>query len=147
MAYIMDTNKDERVKGVTVEVGREHFEIETTRFTIFDSPLSSRTWGEEYFGNGSKVHKYGKSTTGESWDIVVDEETYYEHCKQKGYMLIRTELLVDFCEKNQSSLIVSQSPFKNVDLGNGLFPGIGLSTLLSGARIISDGMLQAATEW
>jgi len=26
----------------------------------------------------SKVHKYGKSTTGESWDIVVDEGTYYE---------------------------------------------------------------------
>lgn len=25
-----------------------------------------------------KVHKYGKSTTSESWDIVVDEETYYE---------------------------------------------------------------------
>lgn len=37
----------------------------------------SRTWGEEHFGN-SKVHKYGKSTTGESWDIVVHEETYYE---------------------------------------------------------------------
>ncbi|XP_065034568.1 protein EARLY STARVATION 1, chloroplastic-like isoform X1 [Musa acuminata AAA Group] len=37
----------------------------------------SRTWGEEHLGNG-KVHKYGKSTTGESWDIVVDEETYYE---------------------------------------------------------------------
>ncbi|KAJ7966954.1 Inactive purple acid phosphatase-like protein [Quillaja saponaria] len=37
----------------------------------------SRTWGEEHFGNG-KVHKYGKSTTGESWDIDVDEETYYE---------------------------------------------------------------------
>ncbi|KAM0041639.1 hypothetical protein Hdeb2414_s0011g00368601 [Helianthus debilis subsp. tardiflorus] len=37
----------------------------------------SRTWGEEHFGNG-KVHKYGKSTTGESWDIIVDEETYYE---------------------------------------------------------------------
>ncbi|KAL0923474.1 hypothetical protein M5K25_007532 [Dendrobium thyrsiflorum] len=37
----------------------------------------SRTWGEEHFGNG-KVHKYGKSTTRESWDIVVDEETYYE---------------------------------------------------------------------
>ncbi|KAF5198676.1 inactive purple acid phosphatase-like protein [Thalictrum thalictroides] len=37
----------------------------------------SRTWGEEHFGNG-KVHKYGKSTTGEIWDIVVDEETYYE---------------------------------------------------------------------
>lgn len=25
-----------------------------------------------------KVHKYGKSTTGESWDIVVNEETYYK---------------------------------------------------------------------
>lgn len=37
----------------------------------------SRTWGEEHFGNG-KVHKYGNSTTGESWDIVVDEDTYYE---------------------------------------------------------------------
>ncbi|KAG9443177.1 hypothetical protein H6P81_019031 [Aristolochia fimbriata] len=44
------------------------------------SPAGERwslTWGEEHFGNG-KVHKYGKSTTGESWDIVVDEETYYE---------------------------------------------------------------------
>lgn len=30
------------------------------------------------FSCASKVHKYGKSTTGESWDIVVDEETYYE---------------------------------------------------------------------
>ncbi|KAL6511926.1 Protein EARLY STARVATION 1, chloroplastic [Orobanche gracilis] len=37
----------------------------------------SRTWGEEHFGNG-KAHKYGKSTTGEKWDIVVDEETYSE---------------------------------------------------------------------
>ncbi|GMH04659.1 hypothetical protein Nepgr_006499 [Nepenthes gracilis] len=37
----------------------------------------SRTWGEEHFGNG-KVHKYGKSTTGESWDIVADEETHYD---------------------------------------------------------------------
>ncbi|TQE01122.1 hypothetical protein C1H46_013261 [Malus baccata] len=30
------------------------------------------------------VHKYGKITTGESWDSVVDEETYYEaepHCR------------------------------------------------------------------
>ncbi|KAK4349291.1 hypothetical protein RND71_032046 [Anisodus tanguticus] len=51
----------------------------------------------------------------------------------------------------------SGSPFKDVDLGNGhvghcnqannmfLFPGIGLGTLLSGSRIVSDGMLQAAT--
>ncbi|XP_076956234.1 NAD-dependent malic enzyme, mitochondrial-like [Bidens hawaiensis] len=55
-------------------------------------------------------------------------------------------------------IYASGSPFKDVDLGNGetgycnqgnnmyLFPGIGLGTLLSGARIISDGMLQAAAE-
>ncbi|XP_047983891.1 uncharacterized protein LOC125224523 isoform X1 [Salvia hispanica] len=51
------------------------------------SPTSdrwSRTWGEEHFGNG-KVHKYGKSTTGESWDIVVDEETYYEADPHYGW--------------------------------------------------------------
>ncbi|XP_071718484.1 NAD-dependent malic enzyme, mitochondrial-like [Rutidosis leptorrhynchoides] len=55
-------------------------------------------------------------------------------------------------------IYASGSPFKDVDLGSGdigysnqgnnmyLFPGIGLGTLLSGARIISDGMLQAAAE-
>ncbi|XP_047319721.1 uncharacterized protein LOC124923792 isoform X2 [Impatiens glandulifera] len=37
----------------------------------------SRTWGEEHLGNG-KVHKYGKSTSGENWDIVMDEETHYD---------------------------------------------------------------------
>ncbi|KAK4390919.1 hypothetical protein Sango_2155200 [Sesamum angolense] len=46
----------------------------------------SRTWGEEHFGNG-KVHKYGKSTTGESWDIVVDEETYYEAEPHYGWRM------------------------------------------------------------
>ncbi|XP_042403341.1 protein RNA-directed DNA methylation 3-like isoform X2 [Zingiber officinale] len=44
----------------------------------------SRTWGEEHFGNG-KVHKYGRSTTGESWDIVVDEETHYEAMPHYGW--------------------------------------------------------------
>lgn len=55
-------------------------------------------------------------------------------------------------------VFASGSPFPDVDLGNGkigrcnqgnnmyLFPGIGLGTLLSGSRIISDGMLQAAAE-
>ncbi|BBG97211.1 NAD-dependent malic enzyme 1, partial [Prunus dulcis] len=55
-------------------------------------------------------------------------------------------------------VFASGSPFKDVDLGNGhighcnqgnnmyLFPGIGLGTLLSGSRIVSDGMLQAAAD-
>lgn len=38
MAYIMDTNEEERTKGITVEVGRAHFETENTRFTILDAP-------------------------------------------------------------------------------------------------------------
>lgn len=38
MAFIMDTNEEERAKGKTVEVGRAHFETETTRFTILDAP-------------------------------------------------------------------------------------------------------------
>ncbi|KAG2257083.1 hypothetical protein Bca52824_076377 [Brassica carinata] len=38
MAYIMDTNEEERAKGKTVEVGRAHFETESTRFTLLDAP-------------------------------------------------------------------------------------------------------------
>ena len=65
MAYIMDTNEEERLKvslsyarltisalssialtlflacvqGKTVEVGRAYFETESTRFTILDAPV------------------------------------------------------------------------------------------------------------
>uniref|UniRef100_M4DJ93 Eukaryotic peptide chain release factor GTP-binding subunit n=1 Tax=Brassica campestris TaxID=3711 RepID=M4DJ93_BRACM len=38
MAYIMDTNEEERAKGKTVEVGRAHFETKNTRFTLLDAP-------------------------------------------------------------------------------------------------------------
>eukprot|EP00271_Cylindrocystis_brebissonii_P015480 TRINITY_DN38388_c0_g1_i1.p1 TRINITY_DN38388_c0_g1~~TRINITY_DN38388_c0_g1_i1.p1 ORF type:complete len:858 (+),score=203.05 TRINITY_DN38388_c0_g1_i1:96-2669(+) len=38
MAYIMDTNEEERAKGKTVEVGRAHFETEKRRYTVLDAP-------------------------------------------------------------------------------------------------------------
>uniref|UniRef100_A0A7N0SZL0 Malic enzyme n=1 Tax=Kalanchoe fedtschenkoi TaxID=63787 RepID=A0A7N0SZL0_KALFE len=63
-----------------------------------------------------------------------------------------------FKYSGENIVFASGSPFKNVDLENGktghvnqannmyLFPGIGLGTLMAGARIISDGMLHAAAE-
>ena len=38
LAYIMDTNEEERNKGKTVEVGRAYLESEKKRFTILDAP-------------------------------------------------------------------------------------------------------------
>jgi peptide chain release factor subunit 3 len=38
LAYIMDTNEEERAKGKTVEVGTANFETEKKRFTILDAP-------------------------------------------------------------------------------------------------------------
>jgi peptide chain release factor subunit 3 len=38
MAYIMDTNEEERAKGKTVEVGRAHFTTDKRRYTILDAP-------------------------------------------------------------------------------------------------------------
>jgi len=38
LAYIMDTNEEEKAKGKTVEVGRAHFETPNRRFTILDAP-------------------------------------------------------------------------------------------------------------
>jgi peptide chain release factor subunit 3 len=38
LAFIMDTNEEERAKGITVEVGKAHFETTTKRYTILDAP-------------------------------------------------------------------------------------------------------------
>jgi len=38
LAFIMDTNEEERAKGKTVEVGKAHFETVVKRYTILDAP-------------------------------------------------------------------------------------------------------------
>ena len=38
LSWALDTNKEERQKGKTVEVGRAHFETERRRYTISDAP-------------------------------------------------------------------------------------------------------------
>lgn len=38
LAFIMDTNEEERAKGKTVEVGRAHFNSAAKRYTILDAP-------------------------------------------------------------------------------------------------------------
>jgi peptide chain release factor subunit 3 len=38
LAFIMDTNEEERAKGKTVEVGRAQFNTEAKRYTIMDAP-------------------------------------------------------------------------------------------------------------
>jgi peptide chain release factor subunit 3 len=38
LAFIMDTNEEERAKGKTVEVGKAHFETDNKRYTILDAP-------------------------------------------------------------------------------------------------------------
>jgi len=38
LAFIMDTNEEERAKGKTVEVGKAHFETDVKRYTILDAP-------------------------------------------------------------------------------------------------------------
>lgn len=38
MAYVMDTNEEERAKGKTVEVGRARFETKVKRYTVLDAP-------------------------------------------------------------------------------------------------------------
>ena len=45
-----------------------------------------RWWGEKHMGEG-RVQKFGNSTTGESWDVVEDMDTYYNPIPHFGYDL------------------------------------------------------------
>ena len=38
LAYVMDSNDEEKAKGKTVEVGRAQFDTSTKKYTIFDAP-------------------------------------------------------------------------------------------------------------
>ena len=38
LAYFVDIDKEEKSKGITVEVGRSTFSTETKQFTVFDAP-------------------------------------------------------------------------------------------------------------
>ncbi|KAI9190494.1 translation termination factor GTPase eRF3 [Blastocladiella emersonii ATCC 22665] len=38
LSWALDTNKEERAKGKTVEVGRAHFETDSRKYTILDAP-------------------------------------------------------------------------------------------------------------
>lgn len=38
LAYVMDSNDEEKAKGKTVEVGRATFETKTKQVTLFDAP-------------------------------------------------------------------------------------------------------------
>lgn len=38
LAWVMDSTAEERQRGVTVDIATNHFETETTRFTILDAP-------------------------------------------------------------------------------------------------------------
>lgn len=38
LSWALDTNEEERNKGITVECGRAHFETDKRRFTVLDAP-------------------------------------------------------------------------------------------------------------
>jgi hypothetical protein len=81
MTYYLGTNFEKKKIG---KCSISFHVLVKINFRVVGSPLWMVHFCMPYwiliwlFSYASKVHKYGKSTTGESWDIVVDEETYYE---------------------------------------------------------------------
>ncbi|KAI3807755.1 hypothetical protein L1987_23689 [Smallanthus sonchifolius] len=65
-------------KWAETELGTKWGDKWEEKFFAGIGSRQGETWHVSPTGERIKVHKYGKSTTGESWDIVVDEETYYE---------------------------------------------------------------------
>ena len=60
LAYVMDTNEEERAKGKTVEVGRAHFETAKKRYTLLDAP------GHKNYGQSTKAPHRLLTTIGDS---------------------------------------------------------------------------------
>ncbi|ODV95036.1 hypothetical protein PACTADRAFT_50860 [Pachysolen tannophilus NRRL Y-2460] len=54
LSWIMDTNKEERADGKTIEVGRAYFETEKRRYTILDAP-GHKMYVSEMIGGASQA--------------------------------------------------------------------------------------------
>lgn len=48
----------------------------------------SRTWGEDTIGEGN-VRKFGQSSSGEHWDVVHHEDSWYEKYPHYGFDEVR----------------------------------------------------------
>lgn len=54
LSWVMDTNKEERNDGKTIEVGRAYFETESRRYTILDAP-GHKMYVSEMIGGASQA--------------------------------------------------------------------------------------------
>ncbi|SCV04165.1 LANO_0G08548g1_1 [Lachancea nothofagi CBS 11611] len=54
LSWVMDTNKEERSDGKTIEVGRAYFETEKRRYTILDAP-GHKMYVSEMIGGASQA--------------------------------------------------------------------------------------------
>ncbi|GMP42269.1 hypothetical protein CsSME_00012066 [Camellia sinensis var. sinensis] len=71
-----------------------------------------------------------------------------EHCLSMLTGTAECTIVDAFNHAGENIVFANRSPFKNVDLGMGMekWVMIGMGALLSGAHLISDGMLQGVSE-